>query len=135
MKNTAPSRAFRERGFTGAEPPRGQVGKREPINNVAIGRTIGNGEKRANYGRLHHRETACSHDRKSVRKPKKKVPTALPSEARATQGACVMARPRDGRRTPTRGTRAQEREQGGRPESDDTQKNEGEGKEGGMQAH
>ena len=106
MKNTAPSRALRERGFTGAEPPRGWIGKREPTNNVSIGRAIGERGKGENHGQLHHGETPWSGSRKSVRKPKKKVPTALPSEARATQGACVMARPRDGRRTPTRGTRA-----------------------------
>ena len=85
MKNTAPSRALRERGFTGAEPPRGQVGKREPTNKVSIGRAIGARGKAANLGQLHRGETPWSGNRKSVRKPTKKVSTALPSVARATQ--------------------------------------------------
>ena len=135
MKNTAPPRAFRGQGFTGAEPPTGQVGKREPTNNVSIGRALGARGKGANLGLPHRGETPWSGRRYGRREPKKKVLTALPSEARATIGACVMARPRDGRRRPTRPTRAKERERGGRPESDDTQKNDGGGNVGGVQAH
>lgn len=106
MKNTAPPRALRGQGFTGAEPPTGWIGKREPTNKVSIGRALGARGKGANLGPPHRGETPWSGSRCGRRQPKNKVSTALPSEARATIGACVMARPRDGRRRPTRPTRA-----------------------------
>ena len=106
MKNTAQEGARGRAGRDSPPPHRGGCGRHEPPQKVTAPRAFGNGGKRANYGLLHHRETACSHERYSKRKPKNKVSTALPSEARATQGACVMARPRDGRRSPKRATRS-----------------------------
>lgn len=68
MKNTVPSRALRERGFTGAEPPtalsviiEGGVGGTRPRKRSASGEHSAGGSHGANYGGLPPWGNPCEH--------------------------------------------------------------------------
>lgn len=67
MKNTAPPRALRGQGLTGAAPPidtdRGGCGRHEPPQKDFSGRAIGSGGRGANPWQRHRGETPCTRTR------------------------------------------------------------------------